>query len=327
MRDKMTKNKYEFKGGDNLKGIELDYHNIMMKNELKDGEGAYELSWADTPKSAPSFGGNQMDLAQNANGRKVLLDIVTNAKDDFGKPFLSMGEIQNIEQILKKPELMVGKSSKKVFGHQDEKKIQLALQSKYGKQKIDAAYVEEITSRAKHVEKFIANIRNGPGLEFSDSRVGRCYLFDYDNQYGLSIGGALNKHLNGDVAVLKSGKVIPAFSGDEFTTVHFEDFLKHMKYYEDNSEDVKRRLKNIDIHLSAISADACKSLMAAYELFCSNMGLETGAHCERIMFAIRKEYPKCSMDDIFNQCKTHGCDFTKFMLQPPKPVLDSAEVE
>ena len=72
----MAKNKYEFTGGDNLKGLEAIYHDVMMFNELSSGKGSYKLSDAGG-KSSPSFGGNQMDLAANKHGREVLLDIVT----------------------------------------------------------------------------------------------------------------------------------------------------------------------------------------------------------------------------------------------------------
>ncbi|MBA8666879.1 hypothetical protein H1Q59_03105 [Holosporaceae bacterium 'Namur'] len=86
----------KFTGGENLNGIQKIYHEVLMKNELINGCGAYELSWAGTPttpgKSAPSFGGNQMDIGGNPEARNVLLNIILNAKHDNHKLFFSNEE-------------------------------------------------------------------------------------------------------------------------------------------------------------------------------------------------------------------------------------------
>lgn len=243
----MTEDNYKFTSG-NLTGIYQDYHNITMKNELKAGQDAYQLGWAGTKRSGPSFGRNQMDIAHNKHGREVLLDILKTAVNARGHPYLNEQEIQSVERALQKPERLMGKKIGDVFEEID--KIQAALSSNYGKQASDKAYIREITSRARHVERFIASVRYGPGRKFVESRVGMCYLFDYENQYGLSIGGPLHRYLNGEEVTLKSGRIIPAFTRDGFTTLHFKDFLKRLKYYSNNPGDVSRRLENIDKYLA-----------------------------------------------------------------------------
>lgn len=57
-------NNDRFTGGDDLQDRYLLYHKAMMKNELYDGRGAYQLSFAGG-QSGFSFGGNQMDMSQN----------------------------------------------------------------------------------------------------------------------------------------------------------------------------------------------------------------------------------------------------------------------
>ena len=59
----VSKNNTKFTGGDTLTGIYQLYHQSMMKNELYNGYGAYQLSYAGG-KSGLSFGGNQMDMSE-----------------------------------------------------------------------------------------------------------------------------------------------------------------------------------------------------------------------------------------------------------------------
>jgi hypothetical protein len=82
------KRQYEFKGGDNFDGIYEKYHHVMMRNELKNGSRAYELSWAGNKRSGPSFGGNQMDIAHNEHGLSTFLDIVKNARNNEGSTII-----------------------------------------------------------------------------------------------------------------------------------------------------------------------------------------------------------------------------------------------
>ncbi len=99
----MAKNE-RFTGGDDLTGIHKKYHDIMMKNELRGGMGAYELSWAGG-RSAPSFGGNQMDLGSNIKAPPVFQEIVSNAgyfSDDEIKTLKNIVNIENMKNLVGK---------------------------------------------------------------------------------------------------------------------------------------------------------------------------------------------------------------------------------
>lgn len=317
----MTENNYEFKGGDNFTGMHRDYHEIMMRNELKKGKGGYKFSWAQTKKSGPSFGGNQMDIAHNKYGREILLDIVSNALDKDGQPILSSELIKEIERILQSPGLMIGKPLEAVFDFVAADKVRAAVSSKYGKQKIDEAYIEEVISRAKTVEKFIANLKDGPGKKFAESRSGKCYLFDYGNQYTLSRDGPLHKHLSGEEAKLKSGKIIPAFSKPKFTRKDFGVFLRSLEYYQRRPDDVDRRIENIEEYLKKEEKpknsnpelhNDCAIIYKAYAAYMGSMAGDVGKSFDELAREFSRKYPEGSIADM---CKDQGFDFERFLPQ------------
>jgi hypothetical protein len=244
----LPKPDYEFKGGDNLEGIYAHYHRIMMINELRGGEKAYEFKWAKTDKSGPSFGGNQMDIAYSEVGRECLLGIVKNVRSSNGQLLFSESESQAIEQILKQPQKMVGKSAEEVFGVSG-KKIKDAMKSEFGRQSIDNVYPHEIYSRAQKIEGIVASLENGPGKTFAQSTEGKLYIFDYDNQYDIGSDSPLVRYLDGEEVTLKSGEKIPRFTKEKFTGRDFFEFLTHLKYYKNHKVDVERRYENIKDHV------------------------------------------------------------------------------
>ena len=77
-----------FTGGENLTGFKRLVNDVFMKNELKNGEGAYEISHAKAGRSGYSFGPVQWDLLQNHEikknelyARDLFTDILTNSRD------------------------------------------------------------------------------------------------------------------------------------------------------------------------------------------------------------------------------------------------------
>ncbi len=173
----------EFTGGDELQGLERIYHEVMKKNELLDGKGAYKLSFAEKGNSGPSFGGNQMDLAANPEARKIFLEIVKDAKNSDDSNILLSSDVKKIEDIFSKPKDMVGKKIDDIFEDKLAKKLNSALSSEYGIKKINEAYVKEIKERAAVVEKEISKITNPQAKAFYDTDQGRVLLFDFKNQY------------------------------------------------------------------------------------------------------------------------------------------------
>lgn len=184
-----------FTGGDNFEGLHKVYHDIMMKNELRDGKGAYELSYAGKGESGPSLGGNQMDIAQNPDARKALRDIVKNAKDNNGSPILNDIEQDKVIEILDvtKPEENLRGNSEKIFGASLLPKINNAIASGYGVQRVNEVYAMDMKERAKHIENVISGIKDPKAKAFYDSDLGRALLFDYHNQYNFNTKGNSEK--------------------------------------------------------------------------------------------------------------------------------------
>jgi len=57
---------------------------VLIKNELGGVSNGYQLDHAGTSNSGYSFGGNQMDLSKNANGREIFSTII---KAELGDNF------------------------------------------------------------------------------------------------------------------------------------------------------------------------------------------------------------------------------------------------
>lgn len=213
----------------------------MKVNELRKGYGAYELSWAEIGKSGPSFGGNQMDISVNAKGREILLDIVNYAKIN-GQDIFTKDEKNDIKTKLDKPEEMSSKRAEKVFGKNAEK-INTALSSEYGINKINSVYTEQVKEKAKHIEEIVNNIKHPGAKEFYNSDYGKTLLFDYHNQYHLDKDGPLNKYINGE-SITRANQEL-SLKSDSYS---FKDHLAYMlgtTYAVNNAINVKTRLENI----------------------------------------------------------------------------------
>lgn len=79
-----------FTGGDNLTGFKKLVNDAFMNNELRNGEGAYEISYAKSGRNGYSFGPVQWDLLKNHDigynltARQLFTDILGNAKNSNG---------------------------------------------------------------------------------------------------------------------------------------------------------------------------------------------------------------------------------------------------
>ncbi len=322
----------KFKGGDKFKGIYEGYHQVMMKNELRKGIGGYELSWAGTPKSGPSFGGNQIDIAHHAKGRVIFMDIIRNATNEDGSNILSVDEISKIQQIVNHKDKMIGVPIDRLFaGVQD--KIDSALQSSYGKRIIHKTYVNEILAKARGIERFIDDLKEGPGKNFAKSEIGKLCIFDFMNQYYIGRDGPLQTFLNGDKYTLKSGKVLGPITKPDFGFEDFKkDFLFNLKYYQARPDDVTRRLKNIDQYIKKKATEAIdksddgnengNSMCDCIEFFnisktCVNTPwalASLGPKKEEYRELIEKSYARYSGQNAYEICKElHDMDFESYM--------------
>lgn len=185
------------------------YHEVMMKNELAGGHGAYELSYAGG-KSGFSFGRNQIDLSQNMDFSKKIVDILKNATDSKGVSFFTQDEVL---YIAGKDNTNLTQSQKTLESAFSDNlpKIQAALSSEYGISKIDELYLHEIETDAKHIETATATakMKNPAAKAFYETDVGKLLLFDYNNQFYIELDGAFLKKyidgvLNDDVKVVFS---------------------------------------------------------------------------------------------------------------------------
>jgi hypothetical protein len=321
----------KFEIGENFDGIYRGYHHAMMHNELRNGEGAYELSWAGDNRSGPSFGGNQMDIAYNKYGRSVFLDIVRNAQNNDGNSILSTSEVSQIEQTVSKKRNIVGRPVNEVFGDTTSRKIDEALRSVYGKQMIHKAYVNEMLSRAFYVDSFINSLQEGPGKNFAKTDIGKICIFDYNNQYGIQVNGALDTFLNGRAFTLESGKILGPITKQDFNFEDFKkDFLFHLKYYSNNPDDVIRRLKNIEKYFSNgnnfvdRNTGSNPSMCKCVELF--NISKICTTNPLAIM-ALGKPMKECRSsieasaeyrDNAYNICKElYGMDYESYVKHTP----------
>ena len=189
----------KFTGGDGLTGLYKLYHEIMMKNELYGGYGAYRLSYAEG-ESGFSFGGNQMDLSRHPRKAEILVDILNQAKDEQGTPIFSQLEVELISGNQNENLTIKKRTLENAFGD-NLIRINSALSSEYGRNKIDAAYLPEMKMRADYIQKAIESINNPAAKKFYDTIVGKAFLFDYHNQFNLSLDGKLMKdYIDGDGA-------------------------------------------------------------------------------------------------------------------------------
>ncbi|MBN9287986.1 MAG: hypothetical protein BGO43_00570 [Gammaproteobacteria bacterium 39-13] len=187
---------YKFTGGNSLTGIHKLYHEVMMLNELWNGYGAYEVSYA-AGKSGISFGGNQMDMHDNKKTAEKFTNILISATDNAGKHFFTQGEVKMIVgnefvNLIQNGEVVLSMLGDNLAS------INAALSSVYGRARIDQLYVSEIKNGAEHIEKVIEKITNAAAKKFYDSDLGRVLLFDYHNQYDLKFDGRfLADYING----------------------------------------------------------------------------------------------------------------------------------
>ncbi len=136
---------------------------VLIKNELGGVSNGYQLDHAGTSNSGYSFGGNQMDLSKNANGREIFSTII---KAELGDNFYNSIK-----------DRVVQTGNQNILTQQEQNQINSALSSNYGKQLINQAFVDEVNVRSSHVDDF-AKLLNTTFT--NDVKIA---LVDYDNQF------------------------------------------------------------------------------------------------------------------------------------------------
>lgn len=257
-----------FTAGDNFIGLHRLYHEAMMNNELRNGYGAYELSYAGG-KSGFSFGGNQMDMSKKKKETiKLFIDILNNANDSTGNKILTKDEINTIVGDKNVNLKTTGQSLENVFG-KNLLSINMALSCEYGKKVINQAYFDEIKSGADHIENVIQKIQNPAAKKFYDSDLGRTLLFDYHNQFGLKLDNTFIKEYvdgklnNKERTHYKTKEKIVA-PLDTYTFEHHREYIRSTKQWyeceqkhlnENTINNSENRLNNIEKILQAYQKD------------------------------------------------------------------------
>lgn len=176
-------------------------NDLFIQNELG-GASPYALSAAKVGRSGYSYGVPQYDLSIPGDGRTVLQDVLQSAMSggsfivDDGNPATGRS---NDAEVLRLYNLAIqpgGTSLNSI----DRGKIDQALSSTYWVQKIDAELDATLGDRLANADRVI-NLTSGPDRTFLQSDLGKLFLCDYDNQYSITPGGALEKFVQGQPAL------------------------------------------------------------------------------------------------------------------------------
>jgi len=232
-----------FTGGDNLTGFKKLVHDVFMKNELRNGEGAYELSYAKAGRSGYSFGPVQWDLLQNHEikknelfARDLFADILTNAKDSNGNGIIDTDARNNI----------LNKVATTGFLTPNQRNlIKDALSSSYGVQKINEAYLTELDTAITKIDGVINKVSDPENKAFLQTDLGRLFLIDYNNQFNISPNRQMERFLQGELVALGENKVVWVQIKGKLGIEDLLNFYLNTKYGQDHPEDLIRRFSNI----------------------------------------------------------------------------------
>jgi len=229
----------DFDGLNKLSGVNKVIGEVLLKNELGGVSNGYEIVHAaagnasDT-NSGYSFGGNQLDLANNSHARDVLKDILINSGTiTDGKAFYD----SIASKILIKGDTMA-------LSTDEINTINTALQSTYGKNKLNQDFANEVKDTAEHVQTIIDKIIADPNtpqgvkdaLKTDEMKI---FLADYHNQFRLDDNGKMMKFLLGQDVSGLNGTTINV--GTDLTNSDLKTFMQNTKEYSDNPRGVNNR--------------------------------------------------------------------------------------
>jgi hypothetical protein len=226
-----------FTGGDNLTGFKKLVHQVMMQNELRNGEGAYVISHAKAGRSGYSFGPIQWDLLNNETGVEIFTDVLTNAKDLNNSLIFNS---QNKNAVLNS---VTSQGSSLTI--EQINLVNQALSSSYGVEKINESYLVELDNAIIKIDSVINKVTNPENKAFLQTDLARLFLIDYNNQFNISPNKQMEKFLQGQTVSLKG---YTTYSVDIKGNLGIEDLLNfylHTKYGQEKPGDLVRRFSNI----------------------------------------------------------------------------------
>lgn len=247
----MSKEKIEekgprFSGGDSFEGVKKIINDIMMKNELKNGYGAYQISFAGTPNSGLSYGANQRDMSVRSDAVNDFIKILKNATDASGNFIIKKSELSAITGDKNCNLTIKNRTPEQVFG-KNLYLVNTALSSTYGMEVINKSYLDCVNYDVEHIEKAIHHIMNPAAKEFYSTDFGKILLYDYHNQYDLNLKGPfLNNYIDGyyhnsSKNIYGTNENIAA-PIDQYTLEHHKDYLHSTEQFHDKPKMVDSRL-------------------------------------------------------------------------------------
>ena len=243
-----------FTGGENLTGFKRLVNDVFMKNELKNGEGAYEISHAKAGRSGYSFGPVQWDLLQNHEikknelyARDLFTDILTNSRDANNN--LIFNNNATIQKILEE----VSKTNGNISSHREL--INRALESIYGVQKINETYLAELDTAITKINAVISRVSDPENKAFLRTDLGKLFLIDYNNQFNITLGMQMERFLQGELVALGENNVVWVQIKGKLGIEDLLNFYLNTKYGQDHPADLIRRFSNIleEVGISNIS--------------------------------------------------------------------------
>jgi len=241
----------------------------LIKNELGGVSDGYSLAHAGTGNSGWSFGGHQYDLSVNSDGQALIKDILDH---EFGTQYYTSIEDNLLEA-----------RNPNSLDTQDIIKINQALNSEYGKEKINEDFLTAVDEVCNHIDAVETKL----GVTLSDGE--KLMLADYHNQYGLSLNSSspaslINKMSN---EIQQSGDI---------TKEDLKTFFEETKYYLDNPTSQGTRIDNT--YENAIKLDSNTQ---------ASLGIQGINDLEEItknyvqMHEPNKEEKLANLDSIFSQ--------------------------
>jgi hypothetical protein len=214
----------------------------LERNELGGGS-PYKLQFA-TKKSNSgwSFGKPQYDLGAGRE-RRLFEKILRNAKDG-DKYIIDDGDPKTDREHDKKVADLCAKANKKggdSLTTDERKLIDRALSSPYGKTAIDGALDKTLGDNITVAERVI-NLTTGADKEFLKTDLGKLFLCDFQNQYGIKRNGQFEQFVQGKTITMKGQLLVKngSLGADELLK-----FYLNTKQAEQTPWDPLRRFSNI----------------------------------------------------------------------------------
>lgn len=269
----------KFSGGDAFAPDSMEYRTylIMMKSELRNGAGAYEMSNAVSARSGPSFGPFQYDIGSNQDGRDLLESIAGSATDGQGHRILSDQQLESIKVQFYKPFSEFTPADSTLYD-QLKPKLDAALNSDVGVKAIDADFVPKVQQKVAAMNAIVDGMAEGPNKTFmSNNDVAKLILIDTRNQYGSAVNDGLKKFISltsADTAMDMPGrhrgatvKVVGAFGLDDMVRYKLET------QYGQTDRGAKDLLRRIAHCVEAVGVENVKAGLSGEDKKFFNSGL------------------------------------------------------